>query len=48
MQITDDGVVEQHESFLEDPPDLDSTRVVIAQGVTDVVIDDDDGKFKHR
>ena len=51
VRITDDDVVEQNESFevvLEAPPDLDTTRVVIAQGVTDVVIDDDDGKFEHR
>ena len=51
VQIIDDDVVEQDESFnliLEAPPDLDTTRVVIAQRVTDVVIDDDDGKFEHR
>ena len=50
VQITDDDVVEQDESFevlLEAPPDLDTTRVVIAQGVTVVNIDDDDGKFTH-
>ena len=50
VQITDDDVVEQDESFevlLEAPPDLDTTRVVIAQGVTVVNIDDDDGEFTH-
>ena len=49
MQITDDDVVEQRESFdliLEGPPDLDSS-VVITQGVAVVYILDDDGTFTH-
>ena len=50
IDIANDDVVEQDESFeviLEAPPDLDIERVVIAQGVATVKIDDDDGKFTN-
>ena len=50
-QITEDDVVEQCESFnliLEASPNLDMSKVTIAQGVAIVHIVDDDGMFTQH